>query len=252
MTLPATRGGIATATGFAVAGIAVLVGLGAWQLERKASKESLIAQVSARLDGAPRPLPPREQWPRLDSAAEEFRRIVFAAVFPDREPALVYTPGSPFRPDVSGAGYWVLSPARLPSGGVVVVNRGFLPLGLKDSRKDSRKDTALAPPAGSVQVTGAMRWPETRGLFTPADDPAHGIWYTRAPQAIAAANNWGEVAPFYVELESPKPATGLPRAGRLAVALPNNHLQYALTWFGLAAGLAGVYLAWLSGRRRRG
>jgi surfeit locus 1 family protein len=96
-----------------------------------------------------------------------------------------------------------------------------------------------------------MRWPETRGLFTPADDPKSNVWYLRDPKAIAEAKKWASVAPFYIEQEQPAPPGGLPLPGKLAVNLPDNHLQYAITWFGLALGLAGVYVVWLAGRMRR-
>ena len=237
------RGRIVGATIFAALGVALLAGLGLWQLERKAWKESLVAQLSARLGAAPQALPSPGEWARLDPATEEFSRVAFSAAFVAGQNALVYTPGSSLRPDVTGAGYWVLSPARLSVGGTVVINRGFIPV--------ARKDAALPPPTGPQRITGALRWPEARSMFTPADDAAHGVWYTRDPKVIAAAKNWGEVAPFYVELESPQAAGGLPRAGRLAIVLPNNHLQYALTWFALVAGLAAVYLTWLFSRARR-
>ena len=68
---------------------------------------------------------------------------------------------------------------------------------------------------------------------------------------MAQAEKWGMVAPFYIDQESPVPAGGLPLPGKVVVNLPNNHLQYAITWFGLALGLAGVYAVWVVGRLRR-
>ena len=62
---------------------------------------------------------------------------------------------------------------------------------------------------------------------------------------MAATKGWSNVAPFYVEQELPVPAGGWPKPGKLVVNLPNNHLQYAITWFGLAMALAGVYLVWV-------
>jgi surfeit locus 1 family protein len=232
-----------TATIFAVAGIALLIGLGIWQLERKAWKEALIETVTARLAAEPQPLPPQAQWGALAETQDEFRRVRFRAEFLRGQPALVYTAGSAFRPDISGPGYWVLSPARLPDGGVVVVDRGFVPADRKD---------AVAPSPDTAEIVGVLRWPERDGLFTPA--PSNGIWYARDQVAIAAANKWGAisaVAPFYVEQEQPQPSGEWPRAGKLVVHLTDNHLQYAITWFGLAAALAAVYLVWLKGRPRR-
>src|SRR5207302_4827788 len=104
-----------------------LVGLGNWQLDRKAWKEGLIDTLGQRLAAAPSELPPHQRWPSLDRAEDEFRRVQFAAeIFPNEE-ALVFTSGSAFRPDVSGPGYWVFAPARLPGGGLIVVDRGFVP-----------------------------------------------------------------------------------------------------------------------------
>ncbi len=89
-----------------------------------------------------------------------------------------------------------------------------------------------------------MRWPETRLWFTPRDDPAHNTWYVRDPATIAAAKNWGAVAPFYIEQESPVPPGGWPQPGKIVVNLPNNHLQYVVTWYGLALVLVVVFIVW--------
>ena len=90
---------------------------------------------------------------------------------------------------------------------------------------------------------GALRWPERAGWFTPAGEPERNLWFARDQRAIAAAKGWGSVAPFYVEQEAPAPPGGLPLPGKLVVNLPDNHLQYAITWFGLAVVLAGVFAA---------
>ncbi len=239
------RRGVVEPTIFAIVGVIILIGLGIWQLDRKQWKELLIETTTARLSRAPENLPPRDSWARLLPDGNEYRRVTFPAEFLPGEEALVYTPGSAFRPDVSGAGYWVFAPAQLSGGSIVVVNRGFVPL----DRKDPATRTE-GTPHGIVDVVGVMRWPETRGLFTPADEPQNNVWYIRDPKLIAAAKKWATVTPFYVEQEAPQAAGGLPRAGKLVVALPDDHLQYALTWFGLALGLAGVYLVWIVGRIR--
>jgi surfeit locus 1 family protein len=106
-------------------------------------------------------------------------------------------------------------------------------------------------PAGTVTIVGALRWPEAAGWFTPAADPAANLWFVRDPSAIAVARGLGAVAPFYIEQEAPVPSGGLPRPGRLVPNLPNNHLGYMLTWYGLAVALAVVFLAWVLSRRRR-
>jgi surfeit locus 1 family protein len=228
---------------FALVMFIVLIGLGTWQLERKTWKEGLIAALAERTSAEPVPLPAPDRWSALDPMDNEFRRVTFAAtIVPGRE-ALVYAAGSNIRPDITGVGYWVFAPAELAGGAVVAVNRGFLPEGQQDP-------STHMPPAGRVDLVGALRWPEPRGWFVPNDDPTRNLWFARDHLAMARARGWGDVAPFYVELES---STGpLPRAGRLTPTLRNEHLQYALTWYGLATVLAVMFALWLRGRRRDG
>ena len=238
--------GIVEPTVFAVVGVIILIGLGIWQLDRKTWKENLIATITTRISRAPVDLPPRASWPRLTQDDSEYTRVVFPAEFLEGQEALVYTAGSSLRPDVKGQGYWVFAPAQLAGGSIVLVNRGFVPA--------DRKDPATrveGNPRGTVDIVGVMRWPETRGAFTPADDVGGNVWYMRDPQAMAAAKKWAIAAPFYIDQESPVPSGGVPLPGKLDVQLPDNHLQYAITWFGLALGLAGVYVVWLAGRLRR-
>jgi surfeit locus 1 family protein len=230
---------------FMLTALATFVGLGTWQLQRKAWKEALIQTLEQRLSAAPVELPPPQRWPSLDPTTNEFRRVKFSAVFEPFAPALVYTPGSTVRADVSGPGYWVLAPARNVEGGVIVVDRGFVPQGHQDAAS-----SPVAGPGQSVEIIGVMRWPEPRGFFTPADDPAHNLWFVRDPLAVADAKHWGKVAPFLVELETPPTPGGLPRAGALKPALRNEHLQYAITWYGLAAVVVVMFVAWLRADRR--
>jgi surfeit locus 1 family protein len=228
-----------------LAGLVVLVGLGTWQLERKAWKEALIDTLNRRVAAAPASLPPPAEWRALDQASDEFRRVRFSGELLHDQEALVYTTGSALRPDVSGHGYWVFTPARLPGGALVVVNRGFVPEGRQDVRS-----RAEGQAAGAVTMTGALRWPEPRGPFAPGDEPQRNLWFGRDHLAIAAAKGWRDVAPFYVELETPAPPGGFPKPGPLAVKLRNDHLQYALTWYGLALVLIVVFAVWAAGRRR--
>ena len=226
--------------------VGILCGLGVWQLQRKAWKENLVATMTARLDVKPQPLPPRSQWAKLTQATDEFRRVEFTAEFLPGEEALVYTPGSPLRSDVKGPGYWVFAQARLPGGSIVVVDRGFVPLERKDAAS-----RAEGVPKGTVDIVGVLRWPEERSTFTPREEAGGNVWFLRDPAAMSARGRWDAQAPFYIDQESPVPPGGWPKPGRLEVHLPDNHLQYAITWFGLAAGLIGVYAWWLVGRVRR-
>jgi surfeit locus 1 family protein len=239
------RRGIVVPTIFVVIGVAILLGLAKWQLDRKVWKENLIATITSRLSSPPQQLPPASRWQQLNQATDEYRRVTFSAEYLIAQEALVYTAGSAFRPDVSGAGYWVFTPARLADGSIVVVNRGFVPF----NQKELASRGTGAPT--EVTIAGVLRWPENRGLFTPADDPSQNVWYVRDPRLIAAAKQWGAVSPFYVEQESPQPSGGWPRAGKLTVSLPDNHLQYAITWFLLALGLIAVYASWFVRRRQR-
>lgn len=231
---PPRRRGLLMPALLALVGCAVLVSLGTWQLERKAWKDALVEVLTRRLAAAPAALPEASRWAVLDQKDDEFRRVRFRAALDVGQEALVFTSGSALRPDVSGPGYWVLSPARLDDGSVVVVDRGFVPEG--------RQDAATRPhPGGMLEIVGVMRWPEAPGPFTPAGDLARNIWFARDQSAIAAAKSWGKVAPFYIEQEEPSAPGGLPRVGTLVVGLPNNHLQYAITWFGLAVVLVAVF-----------
>ncbi|HZL31214.1 MAG TPA: SURF1 family protein [Pseudolabrys sp.] len=242
----AKRGGVLEATIFAIVGVAILIGFGVWQLDRLAWKENLVATVNERIAQPAQPLPPRESWSRLLPAGSEYARVTFPAEFLEGQEALAYTSGSSLRPDVKGQGYWVFSPARLAGGSVILVNRGFVPSDKKDAA--TRADGA---PHGSVDIVGYMRWPEARGLFTPADDVKGNVFFARDIKAMSDAHRWGVAAPFYIDMEGPVPPGGLPKPGKIDVQLPNSHFQYALTWFGLALGLAGVYIVWLAGRLRR-
>ena len=249
MTLPAggqrRRRGLLVPALFTLASLALLIGLGVWQLERKAWKEALIDSVTRRMDAAPEPLPPPDRWAGLDAARDEFTRVTFHGTFENDREALVFAGASAFRPDTSGTGYWVFTPIRLADGARVVVNRGFVP--------EANKDPATRAAGGingPIDIVGVLRWPERAGIFTPAGEPAQNLWFARDQRAIAVAKGWGNVAPFYVEQEAPVPPGGLPRPGKLTVNLPNNHLQYAITWFGLAAVLAGVFIAFARVRRR--
>ena len=218
---------------------ALLIALGTWQLQRKTWKEELISTLNERLAAPPAALPAAATWPTLKRDEAEYRRVAFTATFDDDNEALVYAAASAFRPDVSGPGYWVFTPARLSNGGVVMVNRGFVP--------QDRAGPASRPGGhmtGLTAITGTLRWPDARSFFAPSDEPAHNLFFLRDPAAIAAAKGLEDVAPFYVEQETPVPPGGLPRPGKLEVRLRNEHLQYVITWYGLAIVLAVVVAVW--------
>jgi cytochrome oxidase assembly protein ShyY1 len=130
----------------------------------------------------------------------------------------------------------------------IVINRGFVPDARRDVVKDAEPSSNVAVVSGVV--LGVMRWPQAAGYFTPKDDPDHNLWFVRDHLAIAAGKGWGEVAPFYVDLESPVPPGGLPSPATPTVQLRNEHLQYAITWYGLAAVVSIMFGYWLATHRR--
>jgi len=239
------RRGLVVFAFFVLGALAVLIALGTWQLERMEWKEALIAELDRKLSAPPANLPARARWPQLNAASDEFRRVTFPAEFLADQEALVYSSGSPLRPDATGPGYWVFAPARLIGGSLVVVNRGFVPEGRQDP-----KTRAQGRLSGVVEIVGVMRWPEQRGTFTPKDEPGKGLWFARDPAAMAAAKGWGNVAPFYIDQEAPPAPGGLPKVGPLNATLPNNHLQYAVTWYGLALVFVISAVFFLRARRR--
>jgi cytochrome oxidase assembly protein ShyY1 len=222
---------------FTLLAVIALIGLGVWQLQRRVEKHALIAALDARLSGAPVALPPATQWSRLTTDHDEFRRVFFAATFGRLPDAAVYTSGSSLRPDITTVGRFVFAPAVTSDGQTVVVDRGFVP----------EDGTAADAPSGTVTLTGYIRFPEKAGWLTPAPEVDKRLWFSRDPQGMAKALNWGNVAPFYVDLETPAPTSGLPRPGLLRANLPDNHLQYAITWFGLALAVAIAFTVWLRG-----
>lgn len=235
--MSAARGMVVPAA-FTVAGLAVLIGLGTWQLERKAWKERLIATLAERVAAPPVALPPPQEWGALSPGNAEFLRVRFRADLQGEE-ALVYTSGSTLRDDVKAPGYFVFAAARLPGGQSVVVNRGYV------------KDRGHPKPAGPAEIVGYLRWPEPSPWFVADYDAGSRVWHVRDHRLMAARHGWERPAPFYIEQEAPVPPGGVPHPARLHPNLPNNHLQYALTWYGLALTLIGVFAAWAFDRRRR-
>jgi surfeit locus 1 family protein len=241
------RGGLAVPIVFAAAAVTVFVALGTWQLQRRVEKLALIETLDRCLSAVPTALPARSLWPQLDRAEDEYRRVRFSAAFMPAAHALVYAGPSPFPSDMPGAGYWVFALARTTSGDLLVVNRGYVPEGEKDANSRAANDGAA-----NVEVIGVMRWPQARSYFAPADDPLRNLWFVRDHLAIARAKGWGEVAPFYVELEEPPPTGGLPRPALFRPNIRNEHLQYAITWFGLAAVLIVMLVLWVRTQRDAG
>ncbi len=226
------RAGLVLPSGLALAGFLILIALGTWQVERKAWKEALISTLSDRLAAEPIDLPPPSQWPAMTPENSEFRRVRLHADYLQAGDALVYASGSSIRDDVKGTGYFVFSPAQLADGAKIVINRGFTP-------------SRAYPRASAADIVGAIRWPEAPSWFAAPHDNAGEVWTVRDQRMMAQVKDWGGVAPFYIEQESPIPPGGLPHPAKLTVRLRNDHLQYAITWYGLAATLSVIYVAWI-------
>jgi len=240
------RGGFLLFWFFVAVALCVLVGLGTWQLERKAWKEDLIETLTKRLESDPAELPRPADWGRLDANNAEFQRVRVNVKFRTSQDkgqdALVYTSGSQLRDDVKGTGLFVFSPARLAGGQTIVVNRGFVP--------DKNYPQAEGAQGIAQEIIGVLRWPEAPSLFVPDRDSAGATWFVRDHRAMAQALGWGDVAPFYIEQEDPVPPGGLPHPSVLRVRLRNDHLQYAITWFGLAFVLVIMFAVWVWRQRR--
>ncbi len=235
---------------FTFAVMALFVGLGIWQLQRRVEKHALIAAMNERLAAPPAALPEPSRWPVLSAAKDEFRRVEFTATYLRLPDAMVYSSGSALRSDISGPGTWVFLPARLETGATIVVNAGFVENTMQDRGLEDRAVARLVT-GQPVTLIGYLRFPEAAGWLTPAENREKRLWFTRDHLAMASALGWGgSVAPFYVDLEGPVPEAGVPKPGPLEVHLKDDHLQYAITWFALAGAVLIAFGVWLKGRRR--
>ncbi|TKT70916.1 SURF1 family protein [Afipia massiliensis] len=248
-THPTRQRGIFGLAVIALVMVSVLASLGVWQLRRKDEKHALIAALTERLAKAPGALPSAAAWPTLTPAHDEFSRVKFSATFEAKPDAMVYSSGSAVRDDITGPGTWAFMPARLADGRSVVINAGFVQNTMQDRAQQDRAVARLVTGA-PVELTGYLRFSEEPGTFTPTEDAGKRLWFVRDHQSMAQVLGWGEVAPFYVDLESPMPSSGTPKPGPLHVQLKDNHLQYAVTWFGLALVVAAAFGFWVAGQRR--
>ncbi|OZI38019.1 hypothetical protein CAL29_06595 [Bordetella genomosp. 10] len=218
----------------------VFCALGTWQVHRRAWKLDLIARVDQRVHAAPTPAPGPADWPRISADGDEYRRVRLDGAWLDGKDTLVQAVTD------LGSGYWVLTPLRLADGGIVLVNRGYIPA---DQRQAARPAPA-APP-----VTGLLRITETGGGFLRKNDPAADRWFSRDVAAIAAARGLpaGQVAPYFVDADADAHAApAAPVGGLTVIQFHNSHLVYAITWYGLAlmVVIAAFYVA--RDERRRG
>lgn len=220
----------------------VLIGLGAWQWQRKAWKEDLIAKVETRRTAEP--IPYNDLALSANPADAEYLHVRVAGAFDHARERHVYAPRS------SGPG-WHVYTLFLPEGGAprLFVNRGWVPEALKDPTK--REEGQIA---GQVTVAGLLRTAEKKSLFTPDNDMQGNRWYSRDLEAMqksverarAAASPDAPAAgfaPFALDADAePSNPGGWPKGGVTEVHLSNPHLQYVVTWYGLALTLVAVFI----------
>ena len=234
----------------ALAACIILTGLGDWQVHRLAWKEKLISDVTARIDAASMPAPGPDAWPGFDPGAAEYEPVSVSGEFQnDKEIHVTYALTSP-KGKFGGFGAMVMTPLKTDGGWIVYVNRGFVPE--PDIDPAARASGQIA---GHVTVVGLLRQPADRAWFMPGDEAAKNEWTSRDPKLFAEAQGFqpSQVAPYIIDAKvDPGLPGGLPQGGETVVLFPNNHLGYALTWFGLAAGCAIVYVAFAVGRLRGG
>ena len=226
---------------FSVAALTLLVWLGMWQVQRLQWKQDLIARMSDRMVSDPLSLAEIEARHGAGENVEFMRATATGRFVHDRE-LFVFTTHD------GEMGWKVVTPLETDDGTAVLVDRGFIPYDLKApaSRAGSR-------PAGTVSVTGSVRPRSSAPApFAPANDVDANVWHWWALPAMAEAAGLERASPFILQAE-PRPGDpAWPRASAPDPAtLPNRHLGYAVTWFGLAAMLVivnGLYLF----RRLRG
>jgi surfeit locus 1 family protein len=217
-------------TVFTVPVMLLLLGLGFWQIERLGWKRDLIAQRQAAVAEAAVAVP--GTWDEARNM--EFRHVTDQGVFlHDKEIFLGATS------EAGRQGYQVLTPLREPEGRIVIVNRGFIPAELKDPAKRPAGQIA-----GTVRVQGLLRLPPPAkpAWFLPDNRPDLNYWFWVDLPAIAEADRLDDVAQFYIDADATPNPGGWPKGGVTRLALPNDHLQYAVTWFSLAVALIVIYV----------
>ena len=211
-----------------VGGVAVLLWLGFWQLDRLAWKQAVLADIDARLMAAPVPVAAG-----MTEAGDEYRAVVLSGV-PTGEELHVLVSGT-----AAGTGYRVISGFETDSGLRVMVDQGLLPLEAKGA----------APLVAPMQVEGTLLWPDDRNSSTPDPDVAGNIWFARDVGPMAEVLG---TAPLMVVARQVTPPD--PRLTVLPVdvaTIKNDHWEYAVTWFLLAAvwGAMTLYFIYRATRR---
>lgn len=216
--------------------MAILLALGFWQLDRRAQKRALIQRIEAGASGPSVELPAAV----ADPAAFEFHHVAVSGSFlHDREILLMG------KTHQGKLGYQIVTPLKRDAGPPVLVNRGWIPLEQRDpqARPLTRRE-------GWASFQGIARLPASPGWLAPANKPERNEWFWIDLPAAAQRMGLPELAPVVVEaLATNRP--GDPIGRQPEIQIRNDHLQYALTWFGLAGALGGVYAAFVSRQLRQ-
>lgn len=220
-----------------LATLAVLVGLGTWQVQRLQWKEALLATIDARTHTAPRPLDEVEVLYRT-SGDVDYVPVTATGTFhhAGERHFLATWQGK--------SGFYVYTPLELADGRIVFVNRGFVPYDLKSAEKRPEGQVS-----GQVTVTGLARNPLSGkpSWILPDNDPAKNIFFWKDRDAMARSaglRDTIEILPIFIDADATPNPGGYPVGGVTLIDMPNNHLQYAVTWYGLALALLGVLVAW--------
>ena len=214
---------------------AILVGLVTWQVQRLAWKEALIGTISERIASPPRPLSEIEALAAETGDVEYWPVEATGSFRHDAESHFFATwQGQP--------GFYVYTPLELEDGKMVFVNRGFVPYDRKDPA--TRAEGQIA---GQVRISGLARnrLDEKPSAIVPDNEPDRNIFYWKDLDAMSARAGFApgtQVLPFFIDIGENAVPGGLPVGGVTIIDLPNNHLGYAITWFGLAAALLGVFV----------
>lgn len=219
-----------------IPGLALLIGLGIWQIDRLHEKEALIAAVR---DGITAPAVPLANALNGDFQRAEWRHVRVSGRFLHDREQYLFALGP-----LGATGVQVITPLVEANGTTVLVDRGFVPDQLKDPARRIQGQVN-----GDVAVSGILRRSEQPGTFTPPPDRKTRLWFVKDVPAIAAAAGV-TTPPVLVEADAIPNPGGWPLGGQTRVDFPNDHLQYAITWFGLALALVGVYVLYHHSRGR--
>ncbi len=238
--------------------LSILLGLGTWQWNRKVWKEELIATIQARSKAAPvdyydvfqRPKGPSRPMAlsEVDGSRPswEYLAVKVTGTFDHANERHVYTGiARPAGGGVGGQGYWIMTPFKIAgSDEALIVSRGFVPEGQKDPKLRSAGQIE-----GETTIVGLLRVAEPRATFTGANDASKNMWYLRNPAELFANSTAYRTQPgSFIDHLAPTPPGGLPASTAGRIDIPNRHLEYALTWWGLGLTLIGVYAAFAAGR----